>query len=267
MSQWIFISKDGKDPYINSFCEGSKGRLVNSNDFDYDDSSDPIVMRGILKKRVIHKCMDDDRPFYYMDTGYFGNEPSRTNPNGWKYWHRVVPNNLQHGEIIPRPPGRFEQFNKPIHPWKRNGRKILIAAPDEKPMKFYGIELEDWIKETYDTIRKHTDRPIEIRKRDKNRIDRVRHRTLHEALDDDVFALVTYNSIAAVESVFYGIPAFTLAPSNAASPVALQDLSQIEKPYYASTDKLFSWACHLAYGQFHVEELRSGKAKNILEGK
>ncbi len=77
--------------------------------------------------------------------------------------------------------------------------------------------------------------------------------------------MVTFNSVAAIESIFHGIPAFTLAPANAASPVALQDLSQIENPYYADQDKLHAWACHLSYGQFHVSELRDGSAKTKLE--
>jgi hypothetical protein len=75
---------------------------------------------------------------------------------------------------------------------------------------------------------------------------------------------VTYNSVAATESIFYGIPAFTLAPSNAASPVSKQDLSQIDTPYYPDKDKVYQWACHLAYGQFHVNEMKDGSAWRIL---
>jgi hypothetical protein len=71
--------------------------------------------------------------------------------------------------------------------------------------------------------------------------------------------------VAAIESIFYGIPAFTLAPANAASPVALQDLSQIENPYYADKDKLYAWACHLAYGQFHTNEMKNGSALTMLK--
>jgi hypothetical protein len=199
-----------------------------------------------------------------MDTGYFGNEKTDSNPNGWKYWHRIVKNNLQHGEIIARPDDRFKHFNKKFKSWKKDGRAILIAMPDEKPCKFYGIELEEWLEETIDIIQQHTDRPIVVRQRASKRIDRISTDTLEEALSKDIFALVTFNSVAAVESIFHGIPAFTTAPANAASPVALQDLTKIENPYYPVQDKLYAWGCHLAYGQFHTSELKSGKAKEML---
>ena len=261
----IFLSKDGEDPYINMFAKGCNTTPINTDNFVYENSKDPIVLRGILKKKIIHQCWKDGRDFYFIDTGYFGNESTTANPNGWKYWHRIVKNDLQHGEIIPRPDDRFKRFNKQFNPWKKTGTKILIAAPDEKPCKFYGTTQEEWIKQTVDTIKQHTDRPVIVRERSKNRIDRVIHNTLQEALDDDVFALVTFNSVAAIESVFHGIPAFTLAPANAASPVALQDLSKIDTPYYPDQDKLYAWGCHLAYGQFHVNEMKTGKALEMLQ--
>jgi hypothetical protein len=261
----IFLSKDGEDEYVNMFAAGCGSSPIDTENFVYDNSFEPIVLRGILKKKIIHRCWKDNRPFYYIDTGYFGNERTSSNPNGWKYWHRIVKNNLQHGEIIARPDDRFRKFNKNFTPWKKSGRKILVAAPDEKPCRFYGITKDDWISKTVDTLKQHTDRPIEIRERAPKRIDRIVTDTLQQALDNDVFALVTFNSVAAIESIFYGIPAFTTAPANAADPVALQDLSQIEKPYYPDNDKLYAWGCHLAYGQFHISELKSGKAKTMIE--
>lgn len=261
----IFLSKDGNDEYINMFAAGCNTVPTSTDNFIYEDSTDPIVLRGILKHKIMKRCWKDSRTFYYVDTGYFGNERTKSNPNGWKYWHRIVKNNLQHSEIIARPDDRFTQFNKKFNPWKKDGRKILVAAPDEKPCKFYGTTQEEWIKNTVDTIKQYTDRPVVVRERAKNRIDRVVHNTLQEALDDDVFALVTFNSVAAIESVFHGIPAFTLAPANAASPVALQDLSKINEPYYPDKDKLYAWGCHLAYGQFHVSEMKNGSVFKILE--
>lgn len=260
----IFLSKHGEDEYINNFARGSGFQPMNSNNFIYEDSTDPIVIRGILKYKLMKQCWDDQRDFYYVDTGYFGNEKTNKNPNGWKYWHRIVKNNLQHTDIIPRPDDRFKQFNKKFNPWKKSGRKILIAAPDEKPCKFYGLDKDTWVQNTIDTIKQNTDRPIVVRERAKQRIDRIVHNTLQQALDDDVFALVTFNSVAAIESIFHGIPAFTLAPANAAMPVSSQDLSQINEPYYPSLDKLYAWGCHLAYGQFHVTEMNNGTALRML---
>ncbi len=261
----IFLSKDGQDEYINMFAKGCGSPSVSTNEFVYESSIEPIVLRGILKHKIMKQCWKDGRDFYYMDTGYFGNERTSSNPNGWKYWHRIVKNDLQHRNIIPRPDDRFKKFNKKFNPWKKSGRKILVAAPDEKPCKFYGVTKDEWVTQTVDTIKQYTDRPVVVRERAAKRIDRIATDTLQAALDNDVYALVTFNSNAATEAIFHGIPAFTLAPANAASPVARQDLSQIETPYYADADKLYRWACHLAYGQFHVSELKNGTALHILE--
>lgn len=265
MKDWIFLSKNNQDPFINRFAQGCRSNIVNTENFVYEDSTAPLCFRGILKKKIIFKCWEDGRDFYYMDSGYFGNEISGKNPMGVKIWHRIVKNNIQHCDIINRPADRWNRLGKKILPWKKNGKKILIAAPDEKPCKFYNISLDKWLLDTVDKIKLYTDRPIEIRQRSKLRIDRVQTNTLETALNDDVFALVTFNSNAATESILLGIPAFVLAPVSAALPVSGRDLSSIENPFYPSDDQRFEWSCHLAYGQFHIQELQSGIAKKMLE--
>lgn len=256
MKSCIFLSKHGQDPYIEMFARGTGCTVV--QEFDYHNTVDPIVFRGILKHKLIRRCWADHRTFYYMDTGYFGNAK-------FKVWHRVVKNNLQHSTIIDRPSDRFDQFGIKFQPWKKTGHKILLVLPDEKPCKFYGIDRQQWIDQTVAQIRSHTDRPIVIRERAASRQLRMSVDPLRQVLQQDIWAMVTYNSVAAVESVFAGIPVFTLAPVNAASPVALQDLARIEQPFYADSDLLRSWASHLAYGQFHVSELKSGAAWRILD--
>lgn len=266
MNNWIFLSKDGQDEYVNMFAIGSGGRVINTDDFSYNDSEDPIVLRGILKKKIMQRCWLDGRDFYFMDTGYFGNHRYHMNPMGWKFYHRVVKNDLQHGrEIKKRPSDRWEMLGIPFKPVRKHGSKILIAAPDEKPMKFYDIDREQWLTETIETIKKYTDREIVVRERVKSRADRVITNTLQEALADDVHCLVTFNSNAATESVLFGVPAITLSPTHAAMPVTGQDLSQIEKPYYPDRDKIYAWVCHLAYGQFHTNELKNGSAWRMLK--
>jgi hypothetical protein len=251
----IFLSKNGEDRYVNDFAHGSGYTPTSTDVFNYDDGNDSIVLRGILKHKIMKQCWADGRDFYYIDTGYFGNEGT------YKFWHRIVKNNLQHTNIVPRPDDRFKKFKKTIHKW-RTGRKIIVAAPDEKPCKFYGVNRGKWIAETVDTIKQHTDRPVEVRERAKQRVQRLTN-TLEQALSNDVHALVTFNSVAATESVFYGVPVFTLAP-NAAQPMGLQDITKIETPYYPNNEERYAWACHLAYGQFHINEMKSGRAWDIL---
>jgi hypothetical protein len=258
---WIFLSKNCNDEYINMMARGCGVEPV--SEIDFGTSTDPIVLRGILKHKLMKQCWASKRDFYYMDTGYFGNNPNPQNPQGWKVWHRIVKNDLQHGEIMDRPADRWERLKINLQP-RRYGRRIIVAVPDEKPCKFYGINQLDWVESTVATLKQHTDRPIVIRQRAPNRVDRITTDPLIKVLQDDVHALVTFNSNAATESVVAGIPVFALAPAHAVAAVGNTDLSQIESPYWADADKLYAWACHLAYGQFHVEELRNGTAYRIL---
>jgi hypothetical protein len=80
-----------------------------------------------------------------------------------------------------------------------------------------------------------------------------------------VHAVVTFNSIAATESILAGVPAFVLAPSNSALPVANTDLSLIDNPRYPDRNLLEMWLSHLAYCQFSNAELSDGTAFRILQ--
>lgn len=257
----IFLSKKGQDEYVEMFARGCGQRVTVLESWDYHSSNEPLVIRGIMKHKIIKQCWQDQREFLYMDSGYFGNKPSPQNPNGWKLWHRIVPNNLQHGNIVARPADRWLRHGITIKPW-RSGNRILIAAPDDKPCIFYGIDLEQWLADTVSAVKRATDRPIEIRHRTKNRQSRLNN-SFEQALQD-VHAVVTFNSVAATESVLQGVPVFVTAPCNAALPVANTDLNMIDTPWLAPRDMVEAWAHHLAYGQFHNSELKSGLAGEIL---
>jgi hypothetical protein len=228
----------------------------------YEDSTEPLMLRGIMKHKIIKQCWTDQRPFRYMDSGYLGNRPGHQNPQGWKVWHRIVLNNLQHDQVIKRPSDRWNQLGLEVAN-RRRGSTVLIVAPDEKPCKFYGIKLDAWLAETVATIQQHTDRPIVIRERNRSRMDRKTNRV--ERALDDVHAVVTFNSIAATEAILAGVPVFALAPSNAAKPVSNTDLTKIDNPWFPDQDQIREWAYHLAYGQFHIDEFKNGRAERILK--
>lgn len=262
MAQWIYLSKNGQDEYVNLFAQGAAKEPTTLETWQYHHSQDPLVIRGIMKHKLIYQCWSDYRPFRFIDTGYFGNQPSPTNPNGWKLWHRIVPNNLQHNTLMPVPDDRWRRHNIKLKP-RRFGHKILIAAPDEKPCIFYGIDRDKWLTDVIQLIQLHTDRPVEVRQRNPNRKLRIAN-GLNQALEN-CHALVTFNSNSATEAVMLGIPSFVLAPCHAARPVANTDLAAIDLPWWPDDDLRYRWASSLAYGQFHNDEMRSGLAHRILD--
>ena len=253
----ICLSKNLTDEYVNLFANGADLPIY---DYDHFPPDFPILIRSMVKRKLIHDCWKIKRNFYYMDSGYLGNYKSILNPHGWKVWHRIVKNNVQHEDIINRPSDRWETLKYQIHDTRKSGTHILLVTPSDKPCKFYGIEKDIWLQDTIAEIKKYTDRPIVIR----DKLPRS-ERIIKTIFDDlkDCHALVTYQSIAAIESVLHGIPAFTLAHT-AADPVCDKDLSLIETPTKQPQDKIYKWACHLAYGQFHNSELEDGTAYRIL---
>jgi len=259
----IFLSDQGQDEYINLLAQGHGYEITDSRNFRYEDSDQPIVLRGILKYKLMRQCWKDNRTFFYIDSGYFGNSPNPLNPRGHKHWHRIVKNDIQHSDIRSVPNDRWRKLCIEFEP-RKHGKKIIVAAPDEKPGKFYDIDVEAWLHATLNTLSSYTDRPIEVRQRSKSRQHRTISDPLSKVLEDDVHALVTFNSNAAVESILKGVPAFVLAPVHAAKPVSNSDLQHIENPYWPSYDKLYAWANSLAHGQFHIDEFRQGQVLKHL---
>jgi len=268
MNKWIYLSKKGQDEYIARLAKGAGQEPVAIENWRYeDDPKTGIVLRGIMKHKIMKRCREDGRPFRFVDSGYFGNRPSARNPNGWKWYHRIVHNDLQHDAIIPRPADRWQALGMTLEPWRRTGRRVLVAVPDAKACEVYDTTVDQWLESTLAQLRTHTDRPLVIRQRTADPDARLRdpQTSFAAALADDVHAVVTFNSVAASEAVIAGIPAFVTAPCNAARPVANLDLSKIDDPWYADRDLVHAWVCHLAYGQFHNSELSNGTALRILD--
>jgi len=223
-----------------------------------------ISFRSLAKRKIINDCKKSGRTFYYIDTGYVGNLIKK------KLWHRVVKNDVQHSNIFNVPEDRWLKI-KAKSPelefveWRKNHKgKILLVTPSEKPCKYYQIDRDRWVKDTIETLKRYTDREIIIR--DKGaRHERVGTGSVPWYLiKEKIYATVTYQSIAAIESVCVGVPAFTMQKT-AADSVTSQDLSKIESPYYPAKEQVEKWQHWLAYCQYHIKELGSGQAVKIME--
>lgn len=254
---------DQEDAIIKDFMRGVEAKYDSWETVKDSSIDNEVVLRGMSKRKIIAECWQTKRNFYYIDTGYMGNLQKK------KWLHRVVKNNVQHTKFKTVPGDRYAklQANYPevrFSGWKPNGKNILLVTPSEKPCKFYNITRDEWIKTTTDTLKKYTDRKIIVRDK-QGRSQRIRTFSLHSQLDkDDVYAVVTYQSIGAIESVIHGIPAFTLAPT-AADSVTLHDLSKIESPLRPDTDQIKSWLHWIAYCQYSCSELWDGTAMKIIK--
>ena len=251
------VDSDGKvdyNPILQSFVMGCGGQITY-----WDKTAEnmtPVVVRGVTKRKVMEACRAHGRDFYYIDTGYFGN------PAKGKLYHRITRNDVQYfGPIMDRPDDRLAQTGIGFKKF-RGGTNILLAPPSQKLLMMYDIDLETWLNNTIEEIKKYTDRPIVIRKK-QSRAVRMTEDTMEMALAQDVHCLVTFSSIAAGEALLLGKPAITLGP-NAAAPLCSQSISEIENPKIPTLDEVKTWAANLAYNQFTEAEMRNGTAWRIL---
>ena len=228
----------------------------------------PVLLRGISSGKIANHVREKGDDYYFIETGYLGNYRCPNNRTGRKIYHRIVKNAMQHGTIMDVPSDRWDNlvnFNPSLEyqGWRNTGSKILIVLSTEKPFQYYGHNREKWLEKVLKTLKKHTDREIVIREK-ASRGERT-NSTIYDALDDDVYALITYNSIAAVEAIQHGIPAFALAPT-AADPVGNKDLTQIENPNRPNEELVQRWLHSIAYSQFSLDEIITGTAwRMVLE--
>ena len=243
------------DPYLQDFIIGCGGNISEFN--LQEGTKNTLVIRGLGggSQKALKYCIENKVDYYAIDTGYL-------QPGSRKDYHRVTRNNLQNlGPIVDRDLDRLGKLNWKWRKPRKNNKKILICPPSEKVMKFYGENLDEWLKNTVDTIKTLTNAPIEIRKKPDRRI-RVTTDTIWDALDT-ASCLVTYNSIAATEAVLHSIPAIALAP-NAASVLCSNNLRDVVRPEVPEKEDVIRYAAHLSYCQFTAQELRTGTAWKLL---
>jgi hypothetical protein len=246
-----------------SLVIGSKNKCT----IDTTEIDKPLIVRGVIKRHHIDECIKINRDFYYIDTGYVGNFPSVGNPGGKKIWHRVVKNENQHSIVNNFPSDRWENLllqdtRLEWKGWKNYNKKILLVLPNPKACRYYGLDYDTWISETTEKIKKYSNLPIEVRVKG-SRSERGLGYTIYDAFDSGVFATVAMNSIAALESVLYGIPAFVSVPC-AASPLASNDLTQLSNPFKPPENIIRKQCYNIAYGQFTQEEIVNGTAWKLL---
>lgn len=224
-----------------AFATGCAGQLVPPIKLFDDDAVCYGILRGCGD--VIKQCQWVGRTFFHIDHGYF----QRGHYDGY---YRVTRNAFQCSGLGNRPSDRLDKLNVDMKPWRKDGDHIVVIPLTGAFGAFLGIDPDKWVQAVVSEIARYTDRPVIVKSKD--------GAPLRDALRN-AHCLVTHSSNAAVDALLEGLPVVTLGPS-ACHPLSTQ-LPQIEFPVYGDRRQ---WAQNLAYGQFTLDEMRSGMAWEIL---
>lgn len=236
------------------FTAGSNGKIVTVEEA-MSDLSLPLCWAGSHKEVLYDHCIQHNRKFYNLDTGYFGNVKR-------KEIIRVSIDDFQdQGPIIERPDDRLKLFSLDFDNFVR-GSTIVVVPPDEKIAKSFKLG-DNWTDTVVAEIKKYTDRPIRIRHRPISRNDRISTDTFKDFIKNDTYVVVGFSSNALVEAVLCGIPVIALGHS-ATKSLSDNKISNIENISDVDKEKRYLWVKHLSYKQFSHEELSNGTAWNLL---
>lgn len=165
-------------------------------------------------------------------------------------------------------PGRANKLAVRLQPWHQ-GNHILIAMQRSDSEQWARLPAPDqWVQQTIDRIREHTDREIIVRPHPRQRLPPIpgvkiqQPQSLRGTYDEFDFrsnlsrawAVVNENSGPGSQAVIDGVPAFVGAYSMAA-PVANQDFSLIEKPHMPERA---AWLEQLCHTEWTLGEITSG---------
>ena len=178
--------------------------------------------------------------------------------------------------------GRSDLLDLRLTPWRTSGKYILIAGQHDKSLQWHNMpRMSNWFLQTYDKIRKHTDRPIIFRPHPRCRLEHIERGLKHvyrqepakidntyDDFDmgfDNVWATISYSSNPGIHSCINGVPAF-VSTHSLAYDVAndIDFLHDIENPVMPDRTQ---WLNDYAYTEWTVEEIAQGIPLKRLTGK
>ena len=168
---------------------------------------------------------------------------------------------------------RSDLLDLRLKPWRTSGKFILIAGQHSKSAQWQDMpSISNWFLDTYDEIRKHTDRPILFRPHPRCRLEHIERGLRHvyrqdpvqikgtyDDFDmgfDDVYCTISHSSNPGIHSILNGVPAF-VSNHSLAYPVAndIDFLHDIENPLMPDRTQ---WLNDYAWTEFTVEEIAQG---------
>ncbi len=194
----------------------------------------PRLFSG-LTHNELPRYVGRDLDFLYLDNAYF-KRGSRSNH------FRLIRKGFHLTRLLNRPDDRMKQLGLRCQPWRKTGRHIVLIPPSVWYLRILGAH--DWTAQTLVTLSQVTDRPVRV-KWDKKL-------PLSDWLAD-AWAVVTYGSVAGVESAIAGVPVFAGAICPCL-PITAGPIDRIDTPEYHDREP---WLASLAYANWSTAELDS----------
>ena len=245
---------DGRKRGINrrlcfAFAEGCGSKIVKCGQSKLNEIATYGIIRGTAEE------LNTANHYWYMDNAYFGHQHTgRTVENTY---YRITRDNTLHSGLGDFDWNRFNSFGFNLKEFRISGDHVVIVPPDKTMANFLGVS--DWLDKLILKIKKYTDREIIISRRPKSlgcpdwlmseNEKGLRVLDLKSALKK-AWVLVTDHSNAMTHSLIEGVPIICTHPNR-----LIGSVEDIENPILCR-DILKG----LAYNQWTVKEIRSGKA-------
>ena len=174
---------------------------------------------------------------------------------------------------------RADNLGLVCKPWRSNGDFILVCGQHDKSLQWQNMpRMSNWFLNTYDEIRKYTERPIVFRPHPRCRLEHIErglknvHRQephhvngTYDDFDmgfDNVWATVSYSSNPGTHSCINGVPAFVSTHSLAYDVGNDIDfLYDIEDPLMPDRQQ---WLNDYAHTEYTIEEISQGTPLKYL---
>jgi len=211
---------------------------------------------------------------------------------GKHFYYRVGINGFMNRDAffvddINYPKDRLESLGIDYKGWRLNaGNKIVIALQLPGDASLRNNDIAEWCADTVETLRLHTDRPIEIRthpamsSKGWTNYEEIFRNFLfngHKGISFvdgkkvpcdaqilDAYCVVAYTSGLSIDAIVNGIPVLACDEGNFAWNVGERKLENIENLNLAAEDEVQQWLQNLAYCQWSPEEMESGRCYRHL---
>jgi len=279
-SLWTQYGALNSKPVFDAFREGCRALGFstddNSNDSDVDVIWSVLFNGRMAQNQLVWKnAQNKKKPVIVLEVG--GIKRGTT----WKVGLNGINRDAYFGDMG-NTSNRANLLGLVLKPWRTDGEYILIAGQHDKSLQWQHMpRMSQWVMNTIDGIRAHTDRPIlfrphprcplqHIEKEFKN-VYRQNPVKLNGTYDDfdmsfnNVHATVSYSSNPGIHSVLNGVPAF-VGSASLAYDVGndIDFMHDIESPMMPDRTQ---WLNDYAHTEYTIEEIAAGLPLNNLTSK